>query len=294
MRSPRQVKTTSHLVAQDMPKVVKLARQLYYKRIEDLKTSIKEDESRFLALISEIDDIKSGAMDSKLVTLADGQQQEQPSTIDDDTALSTTNGNMSTDVPGVADTDSPMHGDANGDQSNTATTTQSGEMSSPNNHTSMPPEHSANSSHTAITKDDTSLDASTPTVDSPGTESSYRSATEFNDKMTAESEEQDHIPTATTAIMTEVEPDTVDQPVATETALTDELGTKRRHKGDSSSTTLLDSDQHPIEESSPKRQRLDQFEMERGSSSSPAPFVDSQHDQGNQSLVYMWVTVRVE
>lgn len=53
-------------MTQDIPKVVKLARQLYFQRIDELKKAINEDEDQFMAILSEIDDIKSGAMDQKL------------------------------------------------------------------------------------------------------------------------------------------------------------------------------------------------------------------------------------
>ncbi|KAI8086013.1 uncharacterized protein BX664DRAFT_265501 [Halteromyces radiatus] len=72
--SRRQPKTAGSIVVQDMPKVVKLARQLYFQRVEELKKSIKEDEDKFMALVSEIDDIKSGAWDTKLARLANEQQ----------------------------------------------------------------------------------------------------------------------------------------------------------------------------------------------------------------------------
>ncbi|KAI9303522.1 hypothetical protein BJ944DRAFT_101408 [Cunninghamella echinulata] len=74
--SRRQHKTPNNIPTQEMPNVVKLARQLYKQRVEDLKRSIKEDEEQFMKLISEIDDIKSGAWDSKLTTIANEQQQE--------------------------------------------------------------------------------------------------------------------------------------------------------------------------------------------------------------------------
>ncbi|ORZ22544.1 hypothetical protein BCR42DRAFT_406414 [Absidia repens] len=69
----RQPKTSNAIIAQDMPNVVKLARQLYFQRVEELNKSIKEDEDQFMTTLSEIDDIKSGAWDSKLPYETDGQ-----------------------------------------------------------------------------------------------------------------------------------------------------------------------------------------------------------------------------
>ncbi|CAO3645670.1 unnamed protein product [Cunninghamella echinulata] len=89
--SRRQQKTPNNIPTQDMPNVVKLARQLYKQRVEDLKQSIKEDEEQFMKLMSEIDDIKSGAWDNKLSTIANEQQQESnilSTNIDDSTLAS--------------------------------------------------------------------------------------------------------------------------------------------------------------------------------------------------------------
>ncbi|ORX45467.1 hypothetical protein DM01DRAFT_1339977 [Hesseltinella vesiculosa] len=63
----RRPKTADSVIAQDMPNVIKLARQLYAQRVDELKESIKADEDMFMQLISEIDEIKSGAWDDKLI-----------------------------------------------------------------------------------------------------------------------------------------------------------------------------------------------------------------------------------
>jgi bromodomain-containing protein 8 len=52
-----------------MPVVVRLARQLYALRMEELKQAIQQDEDKFLLLVSEIDDIRSGKWDTKLMKL---------------------------------------------------------------------------------------------------------------------------------------------------------------------------------------------------------------------------------
>ncbi|KAL0095821.1 hypothetical protein J3Q64DRAFT_1630928 [Phycomyces blakesleeanus] len=61
---------------QDMPSVVKLARQLYMQRMDELKSAIKKDEEEFIRLVSEIDDIKAGRWDSRLVDLVKENQQK--------------------------------------------------------------------------------------------------------------------------------------------------------------------------------------------------------------------------
>lgn len=53
-----------------MPVVVQLARQLYSLRLEELKKAINEDEEKFLSLVSEIDDIRAGKWDDKLLGLS--------------------------------------------------------------------------------------------------------------------------------------------------------------------------------------------------------------------------------
>ncbi|KAG2227294.1 hypothetical protein INT45_004249, partial [Circinella minor] len=60
----RQAKANAS--AQDMPPVVKLAKQLYIQRIDELKQAIKVDDEKFLKLIAEIDEIRAGKWDSKL------------------------------------------------------------------------------------------------------------------------------------------------------------------------------------------------------------------------------------
>lgn len=50
-----------------MPVVVRLARQLYTQRLEELKKEISEDEEKFLALVSEIEEIRAGKWDDQLL-----------------------------------------------------------------------------------------------------------------------------------------------------------------------------------------------------------------------------------
>ncbi|KAI8341675.1 hypothetical protein BC941DRAFT_171727 [Chlamydoabsidia padenii] len=245
--SPRQYKTANSIITQDMPKVVKLARQLYFQRIDDLKNLIKEDESRFLALISEIDDIKSGAMDSKLATLTG-----EPLAATRDSSLLTGEGGTQQDTT-----------DLDGDRVATDETTAA----------------AATSTQQEATPHDKSI--TIPIIDehknntdtySPATDASYQSASEFNDKeapmeQDAQPEDQGSKP------MTRVESDhskpdldtsTMDRPITIEPSPT-ELGSKRRHTD--GSLLAADLDQHSATESSPKRQRLDNFEIDRGSSS---------------------------
>ncbi|KAG0176161.1 hypothetical protein DFQ29_006483 [Apophysomyces sp. BC1021] len=50
----------------EMPSVVKLARKFYTQRIDELKDAIKIDEEKFMNIVSEIDDIRSGRWDKNL------------------------------------------------------------------------------------------------------------------------------------------------------------------------------------------------------------------------------------
>jgi bromodomain-containing protein 8 len=52
-----------------MPPVVRLARQLYLERMDELKAHIKVDEDSFRKLVTEIDEIRSGKWDNKLKEL---------------------------------------------------------------------------------------------------------------------------------------------------------------------------------------------------------------------------------
>ncbi|KAI9487323.1 MAG: hypothetical protein EXX96DRAFT_473998 [Benjaminiella poitrasii] len=61
-------KEKRNIFNQDMPVVVQLARQLYNLRLEELKKAISEDEEKFLMLVSEIDDIRAGKWDDKLLS----------------------------------------------------------------------------------------------------------------------------------------------------------------------------------------------------------------------------------
>lgn len=56
-------------VNQDMPVVVRIARDLYSLRLEELKKAISEDEEKFLTLVSEIDEIRAGKWDNQLLGL---------------------------------------------------------------------------------------------------------------------------------------------------------------------------------------------------------------------------------
>lgn len=67
-----------------MPPVVKLARQLYMQRIQELKHAIKLDNQRFLELVTEIDAIRSGRRDKQLLAemekqgISTTQQEKSP------------------------------------------------------------------------------------------------------------------------------------------------------------------------------------------------------------------------
>jgi bromodomain-containing protein 8 len=84
--------------AQDMPPVVKLAKQLYLERMEELKAQIKADEESFRKLVTEIDEIRSGKWDSKLKELFPEVSEPTPmeitndSQVPDDNSLTTETG----------------------------------------------------------------------------------------------------------------------------------------------------------------------------------------------------------
>ncbi|KAI8148927.1 hypothetical protein BJV82DRAFT_202860 [Fennellomyces sp. T-0311] len=65
-----------------MPPVVKLARQLYMQRMDELKRAIKEDDDKFMQLVGELEEIRSGKWDAKLASQVPAQQlpQQQSST----------------------------------------------------------------------------------------------------------------------------------------------------------------------------------------------------------------------
>ncbi|KAI7878351.1 hypothetical protein K492DRAFT_238628 [Lichtheimia hyalospora FSU 10163] len=75
---------SSAAAAQDMPPVVKLARQLYMQRIQELKHAINLDNQRFLELVTEIDAIRSGRRDKQLLAemekqgISTTQQEKSP------------------------------------------------------------------------------------------------------------------------------------------------------------------------------------------------------------------------
>jgi len=69
LESARRLAATAQPSTQEMAPVVKLARQLYLERIDELKAHIKEDEKSFRKLVTEIDEIRSGKWDAKLKEL---------------------------------------------------------------------------------------------------------------------------------------------------------------------------------------------------------------------------------
>ncbi|KAI8987517.1 hypothetical protein BDF20DRAFT_813318 [Mycotypha africana] len=73
---------------QDMPVVVQIARQLYTTRLEELKKAIHDDEEKFLILVNEIDEIRAGKWDQRLLD----QYRQQQHTM-------TPNGSLSNKLP---------------------------------------------------------------------------------------------------------------------------------------------------------------------------------------------------
>lgn len=70
-----------------MPPVVKLAKQLYLERMEELKAQIKADEESFRKLVTEIDEIRSGKWDSKLKELFPEVSESTPMEITNDSQV---------------------------------------------------------------------------------------------------------------------------------------------------------------------------------------------------------------
>ncbi|KAI8332133.1 hypothetical protein BC941DRAFT_437601 [Chlamydoabsidia padenii] len=111
--SRRQQKAPNTVITQDIPKVVKLARHLYFQRIDELMKAIKDDEGRFMAILSEIDDIKSGAMDQKLANLTNDQQDSsKPANTENmeqhgDDTHETVDNSSNVVIPGVETTKTP-------------------------------------------------------------------------------------------------------------------------------------------------------------------------------------------
>ncbi|KAI8365731.1 hypothetical protein BD560DRAFT_436329 [Blakeslea trispora] len=65
----------------DMPVVVRLAKQLYMQRVDEIKSSIQKDQDEFNQLASEIDKIKAGKWDVQLTQIAK-QAPSEKSTIE--------------------------------------------------------------------------------------------------------------------------------------------------------------------------------------------------------------------
>ncbi|KAI9263581.1 hypothetical protein EDC94DRAFT_584150 [Helicostylum pulchrum] len=64
-------------LSNDMPTVVRIARELYALRLEELKKAISEDEEKFLILVSEMDDIRAGKWDNQLLGLPEPPLKEE-------------------------------------------------------------------------------------------------------------------------------------------------------------------------------------------------------------------------
>ncbi|RHZ82208.1 hypothetical protein Glove_112g34 [Diversispora epigaea] len=60
-----------------MPPAAKLARILYQERIRELKSMVSSAEQRFRTIVTEIDDIRSGKLDSRLVEILKDEQKKK-------------------------------------------------------------------------------------------------------------------------------------------------------------------------------------------------------------------------
>lgn len=70
-----------------MPTVVRIARELYSLRLEELKRAISEDEEKFLILVSEIDDIRAGKWDNQLLGVPEPPKDSEPTQSTEDQVL---------------------------------------------------------------------------------------------------------------------------------------------------------------------------------------------------------------
>ncbi|ORY96272.1 hypothetical protein BCR43DRAFT_270176 [Syncephalastrum racemosum] len=76
-------------LAQDMPPVIKLARQLYAQRVDELKTMIKADEDQFMDIVLEINDIRAGRWDDKFKAMLEKEGVDLNNTAKSTTASPT-------------------------------------------------------------------------------------------------------------------------------------------------------------------------------------------------------------
>ncbi|CEP13282.1 hypothetical protein [Parasitella parasitica] len=88
-------KEQKNVLSNDMPAVVQLARHLYNLRLEELKQAINEDEEKFLSLVAEIDEIRAGKWDNRLLGLSSTSEAdttlEETESANTPTAVSDTN-----------------------------------------------------------------------------------------------------------------------------------------------------------------------------------------------------------
>ncbi|KAG1052969.1 hypothetical protein G6F43_004923 [Rhizopus delemar] len=72
-------KRSQFVSTQNMPIVIRLARQLYSLRLEELKKEINKDEEKFLMLISEIEDIRAGKLDYQFIEYSSEHEKNSES-----------------------------------------------------------------------------------------------------------------------------------------------------------------------------------------------------------------------
>ncbi|KAI8087338.1 hypothetical protein BDF21DRAFT_414181 [Thamnidium elegans] len=89
-------------LSNDMPTVVRIARELYALRLEELKKAISEDEEKFLILISEIDDIRAGKWDNQLLGLPEAPLKEEGDVKEEETEAEKDEPQVSNEEPAVS------------------------------------------------------------------------------------------------------------------------------------------------------------------------------------------------
>ncbi|CAO3591036.1 unnamed protein product [Absidia cylindrospora] len=274
-----------HPTAQDMPKVERLTRQLYFQRVEELKRNINEDEERVATLLAEIDDIKSKAT----VTTAD-EQQVSPIKVGNDIKSESENGTVEQDgVEDYGDKTSILHDTEMEDSENPPV----------KNHTDMDSQQQATPKDLSPSQNETPTDKAfddnedstikhniLPAADELEDKSIAVNLQQLNDTSVAKLNQSDHANMDLDGVMETPavnETSTPSSSTALDASLTSEppiteLGTKRPPSDTAS--PKADVDQQTTLDSSSKRQRLDHLENPRSPSfSTPSQMMDEQMEE---------------
>ncbi|ORZ23522.1 hypothetical protein BCR42DRAFT_367310 [Absidia repens] len=274
-----------HPTAQDMPKVERLTRQLYFQRVEELKRNINEDEERVATLLAEIDDIKS-----KATTTTADEQQVSPTKVGNDIKPELENGTVEQDdSKDSGDKTSKLHDTVMEDAEKTPAKNDT-DMDSQQQPTPKDLSPNQNETSTDLATDDNE-DATTkhntlPATDELEDKSTTADPQQLNDTSVAKSNESNHENmdldgvTETPAVNETSTPSSsaaLDAELTSEPPLT-ELGIKRPPSDTAS--PKADMDQQTTLDSSPKRQRLDHSETPRSPSfSTPTQLMNDKMEE---------------